>query len=85
MIAQVDEQNAAVIADAVDPPGQADGLSDMGLSQIGAGMAAICVHFHSPGPGTALVAVMIGFAPIHMGRTAKSSRDRAASGETVYI
>ena len=31
VIAQVDEQNAAVVADAVDPAGQADGFADVGL------------------------------------------------------
>ena len=44
MVAQVDEQNAAVIADPMDPARQADRLADMGFVQLDAGLAAIGVH-----------------------------------------
>ena len=44
MVAQVDEQHAAMVADAVAPAGQADGFADMGFAEIAAGMGAIGVH-----------------------------------------
>ena len=44
MVAQVDEQHAAVVALAVDPARQADGLADVGGAQLGAIMGAIGVH-----------------------------------------
>jgi|GEM_PF-2109089 len=45
MIAQVDEQHAAVIALAVHPARQADGLADVLGAQRGAGVGTIGVHF----------------------------------------
>ncbi len=44
MIAQIDEQDAAVIALAVDPAGQADGRADVGSAELAAVMGAIGVH-----------------------------------------
>jgi hypothetical protein len=48
VIAQVDKQNTAVIANAVHPAGQADSFADVGRRQIGAGVAAIGMHFEFP-------------------------------------
>jgi flagellar basal body rod protein FlgC len=48
MVAQVDEQDAPVVADPVHPTGKADGLAHMGGVEVGAGMAAIGVHGSSP-------------------------------------
>ncbi len=48
MVAQVDEQDAPVVADPVHPAGKADGLAHMGGVEVGAGMAAIGVHGSSP-------------------------------------
>ena len=44
MIAQVDEDQLAVIAAAVDPAGQADRFTDMIDAEIVTGMAAIAMH-----------------------------------------
>mgnify|MGYP006150839021 CR=1 FL=1 len=44
MVAQVDEQHAAVIALAMDPARQADGLADIGGAKLGASVGAIGVH-----------------------------------------
>ena len=44
MVAQVDEQHAAMVALAMDPARQADGLADIGGSQGAAGMGAIGMH-----------------------------------------
>ena len=44
MVAQVDEQQMAVIALAVDPARQADGLADIARAQLGAAVGAIGVH-----------------------------------------
>ena len=44
MVAQIDEQHAAMIALAVDPAGQADGLADVGGAKRGAVVGAIGVH-----------------------------------------
>jgi hypothetical protein len=44
VVAQVDEEHAAMVADAVHPARQADGVAHVGFGQLGAGMAAICVH-----------------------------------------
>ena len=44
MVAQVDEQQAAMIAHAMDPAGNADGAADIGLPQCGAGMAPVTMH-----------------------------------------
>ena len=38
MVAQVDEQHATVVADAVAPAGQADMLADIALAKRAAGM-----------------------------------------------
>ena len=44
MVAQVDEQQLAVIALAVDPAGQADGFADVAFAKVGAAVGAIGVH-----------------------------------------
>ena len=44
MIAQVDEQNAAVVADAMAPARQADSLPVLGKPEGAAGVGAITVH-----------------------------------------
>ena len=44
MVAQVDEQHAAMVADAVAPAREADGLADMVFAELAAGMGAIGVH-----------------------------------------
>ena len=44
MVAQIDEQHAAMVADAVAPAGQSDGFTDMGFAEVAAGMGAIGVH-----------------------------------------
>ena len=48
MVAQVDEQDAAMVADAVHPARQANGFALVGLGQVGAGMAAIGMHVECP-------------------------------------
>jgi hypothetical protein len=45
MVAQVDEQHAAMVAHAMHPARQADGFADIRLAQIGAGVAAVTMHF----------------------------------------
>ena len=44
MIAKVDEQHPAVVALAVNPPRQADGLANIGGAQLGAIMGSVGVH-----------------------------------------
>ncbi len=44
MVAQVDEQHAAVVADAVAPAGEPRLLADVAFAQLAAGMGAIAVH-----------------------------------------
>lgn len=44
MVAQVDEEHAAVIADAVNPAGKANGGADIRLAEGGTGVAAVTVH-----------------------------------------
>ena len=44
MVAQVDEQHAAMVADAVAPAGQADRLADVALAERAAGMGAVAMH-----------------------------------------
>ena len=48
MVAQVDEQHAAVVADAVAPAGQTDGLADHGQPKGAAGVRAIAMHGSPP-------------------------------------
>jgi len=47
MIAQIDEQHAAMVADAMAPAGKPDLFADVGLAQFAAFMAAVTVHAHS--------------------------------------
>jgi hypothetical protein len=54
MIAQIDEQHTAMIALAVNPARQADGLSNMAGAQGAAGVGTVKVHrnsFQSPRNG----------------------------------
>ena len=44
MVAQVDEQQAAMVADAVHPAGKTDGLADIGFAKSGTSVAAVAVH-----------------------------------------
>ena len=44
MVAQVDEQHAAVVADAVAPAGKADVGADLGEPKGAAGVRAIAMH-----------------------------------------
>ena len=44
MVAQIDEQHAAVIADAMAPAGQPDVGAVLGEGQGAAGMGAVAVH-----------------------------------------
>ena len=44
MVAQVDEQHAAMVADAVAPAGEADARADIGRPERPAGMGPITVH-----------------------------------------
>src|SRR5262249_14822075 len=44
MVAQVDEQHAAVVADALAPAGEPRLLADVASAQLAAGMGAIAVH-----------------------------------------
>src|SRR6185437_16615737 len=44
MVAQIDEDQPAMIAPAIDPARQPDGLSDIGLAKLAAIMGAIGVH-----------------------------------------
>ena len=47
MVAQVDEDHAAVIAHAVNPACEFGFLSDIGLSESAASMRSECMHFNS--------------------------------------
>ena len=44
MVAQIDEDHAAVVADTVNPAGEADGFADLGLAELPAGVGAIDAH-----------------------------------------
>ena len=44
MVAQVDEQHAAMVADAMAPAGQPDLCADVALAERAAGMGAVAVH-----------------------------------------
>ena len=44
VVAQVDEDHAAVVADAVNPPGEADGLPNVCLAEFAAGVGTVLVH-----------------------------------------
>ncbi len=44
MIADIDEENAAMVADAVNPAGKTNGRTNVRFTQGGAGMAAVTVH-----------------------------------------
>jgi len=48
MVAQIDEQDAAMVADAVAPAGQPDGLADVIFAEGAAGVGTIAMH---DGPG----------------------------------
>ncbi len=44
MVAQIDEQHAAVIAHAMHPAGQPHGLADVAVAQRAAGVGTIAMH-----------------------------------------
>jgi hypothetical protein len=44
MVAQVDEEHAAMVADAVAPAGEAHALADFGLAQFSTSVRAVTVH-----------------------------------------
>jgi hypothetical protein len=44
MVAQVDEQHTAMVADAVAPAGQPDRLVDIALAERAAGMGPVTMH-----------------------------------------
>ena len=44
MVAQIDEDQPAMVAAAIDPARQPHGLADIGFAQLAAGMGAIGVH-----------------------------------------
>jgi hypothetical protein len=44
MVAQVDEQHAAMVADAVAPAGQADLFANVALAERAAGMGPVTMH-----------------------------------------
>ena len=47
MVAQIDEQHAAMVADAVAPAGEPHRLPDIGLAELAAGVGAVAVHVRS--------------------------------------
>ena len=46
MVAQIDEQQPAMVADAMAPAGQAGGLVDIALAERAAGVGPVAVHGH---------------------------------------
>ena len=44
MVAQIDEEQSAMVADTMDPAGEANGLAHFRFSQLCAGVAAIAMH-----------------------------------------
>ena len=44
VVAQIDEEHATMVADAVAPAGEADVLPDQGRGGLGAGMGAVAMH-----------------------------------------
>src|ERR1700689_2220341 len=44
MVAQVDEQHAAMVADTMAPAGQTDGLVDVGVAERAAGVGPVTMH-----------------------------------------
>jgi hypothetical protein len=44
MVAQIDEQNAAMVANAMAPAGQTNILADIALPERAAGMGAVTMH-----------------------------------------
>jgi hypothetical protein len=48
MVAQVDEQHAAVVADAMAPAGQPYVLADVAFAERATGMGAVTVHAENP-------------------------------------
>ena len=60
MIAQVDEQHAAMVADAVAPAGKAHGLPDLGEAERAASVRAVSMHGGSFSAGDELGRVRSG-------------------------
>ncbi len=44
MVAQIDEQHAAMVADTMAPAGQANGFADVALAERAAGMGPVAMH-----------------------------------------
>ncbi len=55
MVAQIDEEHPAMVADAMAPARQADDLADMLLPERAAGVGAVAVHGHRNFPKEALI------------------------------
>ena len=77
MVAQVDEQHAAMVADAVAPAGEPHLLADVGFAERAAGMGAVAVHVSGPGESD-VAANRRRAGKAHAGR-ALSRRRRAAT------
>ena len=50
MVAQIDEEQAAMVADAMAPAGKPDVGADVGEAQIAAGMSSDSDAWDRPGP-----------------------------------
>jgi hypothetical protein len=47
MVAQVDKEQSAMVADPMNPAGEPDIRADIGFPQLNAGMAAVTMHLGS--------------------------------------
>jgi hypothetical protein len=63
MIAQVDEQQVAVVAPAVNPARKADGRADVGSAELAAMMGAIKVHLPADNDVRKFAAALTGAKP----------------------
>jgi hypothetical protein len=66
MVAQVDEQHAAMVADAMAPAGQAHGGADVALAERAAGVGTVAMQGHGfsfPGVHAAVVGRASDLAP----------------------
>ncbi len=75
VIAQIDEQQTAVVTDPVAPPGEPHGGTDVGFAQSAAGMGAVAVH---GGLSGRLRFAQMQCVSLHSGKSA--GRRRSASG-----
>ncbi len=72
MIAQIDEQEAAMVAHAMHPAGQAHIRAHVGFSEFGAGMAAIAMHGHI----IRVLEFVLGRGRNRPGRSARKAHER---------